>query len=216
MQHPAKYTDSILKIISPLLSGNKEVLDPFAGTGKLRQICPTATLLEIEPEWAKINNAIVGDCLNMPIEWTNKFDVVCTSPTYGNRMADTYTDGTKRITYTNYLGRSLSKNNSGSLQWGEKYRVFHTQAWKECYRVLKPQGMFILNISDHIRKGKIIEVTKWHTNYLQTLGFVKLNDYKVETPRMGFGKNSELRVNYESVIVFSKSCSSNDSINRGK
>ena len=49
------------------------------------------------------------------------FDMVVTSPTYGNRMADHHNakDGRRRITYTHNLGRTLTPGNSGAMQWGE-------------------------------------------------------------------------------------------------
>lgn len=86
-RHPAKYSDVLLPVFIKALEGHERILDPFAGTGKLRLIRPDAFLLEIEPEWAEISGATVGDALAMP--WDDgTFDAVCTSPTYGNRMAD--------------------------------------------------------------------------------------------------------------------------------
>ena len=52
MNHPAKYSDALLPHFATWLCGYARLLDPFAGTGKLRTIRPDAVLLEIEPEWA--------------------------------------------------------------------------------------------------------------------------------------------------------------------
>lgn len=209
VRHPAKYSDALLPVFKRMLDGRELVLDPFAGTGKLRQVRPDAFLLEIEPEWAAINNAIVGDATNMPDEWTGFFDAICTSPTYGNRMADHFKDHQphkkyQRNTYRHTLGRPLSENNSGRMQWGDKYRDFHERAWAECWRVLKPTGLFVLNISDHIRAGERQPVTDWHIETLEKLGFVVLEHVKVETPRQRYGQNGAARVEYESVIRFEK------------
>ena len=83
---------------------------------------------------------IVGNALALPMEWTNCFDMVITSPTYGNRMADHHNarDGSKRLTYTHQLGRPLSETNSGRMHWGQDYKDFHVRAWSEVDRVLKP------------------------------------------------------------------------------
>ena len=58
------------------------------------------------------------------------FDAICTSPTYGNRMADHHEarDGSPRDTYRHVLGRPLTPGNSGALHWGdgiagEEYRL---------------------------------------------------------------------------------------------
>ena len=209
IKHPAKYSDVLLPIFDRYLpDDNHKILDPFAGTGKLKQIRPNCTLLEIEPEWANLSSAVIGDATAMPFD-DACFDAVCTSPTYGNRMADSFQDHQvdkkyKRNTYRHTLGRKLSDNNSGGMQWGEKYKTLHLMAWSECFRVLKNGGIFILNISDHIRKGKIIEVTKWHIDTLAEVGFVEKEHIKCETKRQRFGKNGSLRVGYESIVVFNK------------
>lgn len=208
MKHPAKYSDVLLPVFKEMLLDCKAILDPFAGTGKLRSVFPDCTLLEIEPEWAAISDAIVGDATNMPFS-DSSFDAICTSPTYGNRMADSFIDHQpekkyKRNTYTHQLGRKLSDNNSGSMQWGEKYRDLHLKAWAECSRVLKPSGLFCLNISNHIRNGKEVFVTEWHIETLENMGFYVLEHRKIETRRNRMGQNGNARVHYESVVLLRK------------
>lgn len=205
VRHPSKYSDELIPIFKKLLRDRGRVLDCFAGTGKLRDIRPDAVLVEIEPEWAKMCGAVMCDVRSMPTEWENTFDAICTSPTYGNRMADHHNakDGSYRRTYKHCLGRDLSDGNSGSLQWGEAYKIFHEQAWRACHKVLKFRGILILNISDHIRKGKVIPVTKWHIDTLEhDAGFHLLEHHKVKTRRFRNGENSKSRVEYESILVF--------------
>lgn len=205
VSHPAKYSKELLPILELELKDYNIILDPFAGTGRLREIRPDAFLLEIEPEWAEQNNATVGDALAMP--WNDDyFDAVVTSPTYGNRMADHHNakDASKRNTYTHTLGRRLHPNNSGQLQWGKEYRQFHYKAWQEVARVLKPGGRFILNISDHIRKGKRIKVSRFHRLLLQFMGFKWIRTWEVKTPRQKNGANANLRVEHEYIYVFEK------------
>lgn len=208
MKHPAKYSDVLLPVFKEMLTGCNAILDPFAGTGKLRLVFPDCTLLEIEPEWAAISGAIVGDATDMPFADCS-FDAICTSPTYGNRMADSFTDHQpekqyKRNTYTHQLGRKLSENNSGAMQWGEKYKELHRKAWSECSRVLKPMGLFCLNISNHIRNGKEVFVTEWHIETLRNIGFTVLEHRKIETRRNRMGQNGSARVQHESVVLLRK------------
>ena len=202
--HPAKYTDALLYTFVEMLRGCQRVLDPFVGTGKIFLVnrwLPELVIhgVEIEPEWAKANSGtIVGNALHLPYA-DNSFNAICTSPAYGNRMADKLLPG-KRVTYANKLGRELHKDNSGGLQWGNKYKEFHLMAWRECRRVLDNSGMLILNIKDHVRNYKVQPVTDWHIETLQALGFVVIEHIDINCPGMRYGQNYELRVDCESVI----------------
>ena len=205
MRHPAKYSDILLPMLDLLLRGYETVLDPFAGTGKLRNVRPDAHLIEIEPEWAAISGATIGNALALPYS-DNSIDAVCTSPTYGNRMADHHDakDGSRRNTYKHCLGRELHQDNSGQLQWGDKYREFHAKAWREVKRVLRPDGLFVLNISDHIRKGQVQPVTEWHITQIESMGFAVVDHFQIETPRLRYGSNSNKRVTHESIVMFKR------------
>ena len=88
------------------------------------------------------------------------------------------------------------------MQWGEKYRQKHVEIYTECLRVLKPDGLFIINISDHIRKGEVMPVVEWHKETLLSMGMRLVEEIKIETPRMGFGQNAKVRVPHESILVF--------------
>jgi SAM-dependent methyltransferase len=203
--HPAKYSDKLLPLFGALLAGYSRVLDPFAGTGKLRLLKNGCHfyLVEMEPEWAiQGPSDAVADSLHLPFP-AALFDAVCTSPCYGNRMADHHNamDGSRRISYRHCIGRPLHPGNSGQLHWGPKYRDFHVAAWSEVRRVLRTGGRFILNVSDHIRKGERIEVSDWHLDTLVGLGFVLEEKYEIETPRQRFGANGSLRVDHENVFM---------------
>lgn len=204
-QHPAKYTDALLLTMAQMLKGRRRILDPFGGTGKvflLEAWLPDAQIeaVEIEPEWAAINPRTThGNALDLP--WpAGYFDAVCTSPTYGNRMADQSIMATAK--YRANLGRRLHPDNSGAMNWGDKYRDFHVAAWTEARRVLQPGGAFVLNIKDHIRGGEVQHVTEWHVKTLQGLGFVEREHKRINTPSMRYGRNGDKRVEYESVILF--------------
>ena len=215
MKHPATYTDVFLPVFAKLLDGKRVVLDPFAGTGKLALIknfgfSGEVWCNELEPEWAKTNAYKVdkwniGDACNL--SWAVGVDAICTSPTYGNRMADSHNakDSSRRITYTHYLGRKLTEGNSGAMQWGEKYKTLHESVWRECWKILAQDGLMIVNISNHIRKGCEVDVVGWHENCLIEIGFEFVDHIKIQTPRMKFGQNSEKRISYESILVFKKS-----------
>ena len=187
-----------------LLNRRRLVLDPFAGTGLIHQVHDRAIGVEIEPEWAAMHpRTVVGDATCLPFD-SQVFDAIATSPCYGNRMADHHDarDGSKRHTYRHYLGRQLHENSAGKLQWGAAYRDLHERAWAECYRVLVPFGVLILNISDHVRGGERMYVTDWHRRTLTELDFVLIDEIEIATPRLRHGENFGARVDHELVQVY--------------
>lgn len=206
MNHPAKYNNKFSSVFNVILHDCNLILDPFSGTGKLKQMIdnPNVVCLEIEPEWA---TDILGNALSLPFR-DHTFDAICTSPTYGNRMADSFIDNQpgkhyKRNTYTHTLGRKLHPDNSGQIQWGDKYKNFHERAWKECLRVLKPGGKFCLNIKDHIRNKTIQPVTQWHIDTLKSNNLILKAHYKILVSGLTYGSNPN-RLEYESILYFLK------------
>lgn len=81
-------------MIAGYLEPGWHVLDPFAGVGRiheLRDLVEDLTTLgiEIEPEWAALHPSTwVGNSLELPLSWTDRWDAVVTSVTYGNRFSD--------------------------------------------------------------------------------------------------------------------------------
>lgn len=213
--HPAKYSKGFDAIFAEILRDTRSVLDPMAGVcglANIRQHGYTGFIAcnELEPEWAmqglgRADLVTMHDAEHLPFA-DGSFEAICTSPTYGNRMADHHNarDDSRRNTYTHVLGRRLSPGNTGAMQWGTEYKFKHTQIWRECGRVLAPGGLLILNVSDHIRKGAVAPVTDWHVWWLTFLGFALIEHRRVPTLRNRFGANRKARVECESILVFRK------------
>lgn len=209
VSHPARYSDGLLPIFSEELEGFWRVLDPFAGTGRihlLEQDGFDTVGVEIEQPWADLHERTVhASALDLPFDDAS-FDAVCTSPTYGNRLADHHeaSDPDERRTYRHDLGQALHPDNSGQLHWGPKYRAFHEKAWPEAIRVLRPGGRFVLNIKDHVRDGAVQPVSGWHVTTLSRLGLSLLWMIPVATSGLRYGANRDARVEHEWVLVFEK------------
>lgn len=122
-RHPAKWSRALLPHIAELVVEERQrvgaalsILDPFAGVGldTLRRALPSRDVadligVELEPEWAGQDPSgatIVGDSTALPTAWEAGFDVVVSSPCYGNRMADSHeaADACKACHGSGYIG----------------------------------------------------------------------------------------------------------------
>lgn len=210
-RHPARYTAALLPIMAAHLGGCTRILDPFAGVGGIYRLAPLLAPgvalvgVELEPEWAAADaRTVTGDARRLvELFGGGAFDGVCTSPTYGNRMADHHEarDASRRNTYRHALERALTAGNSGALQWGRAYQDFHAQVWAQVYAVLRPGGVFVLNVKDHYRAGALVGVTAWHAAAAAECGFTLVAQEAVRCSGLRFGAN-RARVDYESVLVF--------------
>lgn len=179
LKHPATYSNEVLAIFDAVITHDSIILDPFAGTGRIHELSrPDEGIItigvEIEPEWARMDpRTTVGDATALKFT-DDSFDYVCTSPAYGNRLADRYvpkdTDTSHRFTYRIGLGRDLNERNGGGMQWGPAYRELHAAAIAEMVRVVKPGGLILVDIKDHSRGGVRQEVTKWWRETLEAAG----------------------------------------------
>lgn len=197
--HPAKFSEPILDRLAVLLAAEEKitrarraasvtrqselfVLDPFAGVGRIHRLARPGKIvtlgLELEPEWAACHSDTV--CTDA-LAWMRAdvarhvFDVVATSPTYGNRFADHHNaqDGSRRHSYTHDLGRPLTDGTSATLPWGPRYWDFHAEAYRLIYEVLRPGGLFLLNVSNFPRKRAMVHAVDWHNGAAYGAGFVQ-------------------------------------------
>ncbi len=119
-RHPAKYSEEFLPLFADLLKGYRNVLDPMAGTCKISEIKRFGYqgkiyANELEREWVEtwdykdnLDEITFCDAQDLPYN-EGFFDSICTSPTYGNRMADHHNakDGSKRNTYNSFYRQEI-------------------------------------------------------------------------------------------------------------
>lgn len=215
VKHPAKFSPDLLRVMQTYLRRGWMVYDPFGGVGGLHRIASATGAKtvcgEIEPRVianARGTRSLAANAMYLPFA-DETFDAIATSPTYGNRMADKNfgqpsTSKWDSHTYSVYFGGNLHPANTGGMQWGAEYKRIHEQAWSESIRVLKPGGLFILNISDHIRAGQRVYVSKWHFDVLRGMGLRLMDTRLIKTPRLTRGANSQVRTAGEYIFVMVK------------
>lgn len=204
--HPSPFGDKTITEIQKHLPPQLYplVLDPFAGIGGIHKLKQETIGVEIEPEWASQHpDTVVGNALFLPFE-DDAFPAVATSPTFGNRMADSHNakDASVRNTYKHKLGRDLHDQSSGGMQWGEEYREFHVKTWREVTRVVSPGGRFILHMKNHVRKGKIQPVAEWHMSTIISMGWTLHTMDVVPARGLRYGANFDARTDHEFIMVF--------------
>lgn len=204
VRHPAVYSPRIIWTIQDILDERLKcgrILDPFGGTGRLHSLQGDYDIhcVELEKEWA---TDVQGNARQLPFR-DKAFDAIVTSPCYGNRMADHHDakDGSERRTYKHYLGHDLRRDNGGAMQWGADYRWLHYHAYAECARVVRPSGIFLLNIKDHYRKGTRQHVSNWHYQCLSNW-FDLVDVVRVKTPHYRFGAKETLVRFPERILTF--------------
>lgn len=206
-EHPAKFSPVILdelrwlvKAEADRLERKPSLLDPFAGVGRIHQLEDIARTygVELEPEWAACHHRTrQGDALRLVPDLfrASRFDIVATSPVYPNRTTDHHEakDASRRITYRHKLGRMPSEGSASVLGWGSAYREMH-EAWLvQARRVLRGDGLLIVNMSNHMRTRKgeseVVYVVEWWVGAVAAAGFTIEQLIPVETSRMRFGQN---------------------------
>lgn len=202
VKHPATFSGVVLDEMELQLSIHEltggRILDPFAGTGGIHRLHDSPLAydtvgVELEREWAEQHERTdVGDATALDFP-DRSFDVIATSPCYGNRFADKCVDarGHTRRNYRQFIGRELSQNSSAVMQWGDEYRNFHVAAWTETTRVAKPGALFLLNIKDHVRNKKVQPVSAWHLWALAALDWAWIGASKVLASGFTRGENRE-------------------------
>lgn len=219
--HCATYSKELWPAMQRMVKANvrsDHVYDPMAGIGTVADIFPDLRPFgcELEPEYAAEADWIrSGNCLDD----RDTFGFVCTSPPYGNRMADQYL-GTaaeralraetgkkpRRNGYAMDLNRRLTDGSAAALQWGPKYRLAMTEIWEHLSRFnVDVTGHLLVNVASHFRGGVYAEVSEWTLKTILRQEGMVLIDYDfVPTPGNRDGANRELRVGGEHLFLFEK------------
>lgn len=216
--HPAAYSAEILDVLDGMVRAEQRrlgreitVFDPLAGIGRIHRLARPGKVrtigMEIEEPWAACHaDTMCGDS----IAWmegatyqATTFDVICSSPPYGNRFSDSHNaqDGSRRRSYTHDLGRQLTDGNSGSMPYGPRYWAWSARLYRALPNVLADGGLLLWNVSDFVKGGAVVPAVTWHRGALMGVGFVDDKPPRlIDTRRMGYGENRDARVPSEVVL----------------
>jgi hypothetical protein len=211
--HPARFSRQHLEAFAAALEqeaarvGHElRVLDPFAGVGTIHRLARPGIAWtvggELEVEWAcQDPRTLRGDATALPFAACS-FDVLITSPAYGNRLSEHHQahDGSRRYGYQRSLGRPLSPGNGAAIAWGDTYRILHARAWLEAFRVLRPGALACVNVKDFPRNGQPVPVVLWHRGALVNAGFVIESLTELESPGLPGEDHANARQYREAII----------------
>ena len=191
-QHPATFGSELFPVFAKIVwqevmvstrpvKAAWRILDPMAGEGSILDIGHASPLngsditLHIEAsditEWTYAREKV--RCIDATdLDWPDDtFDFIITSPPYANRMADRLSiDGDNRVTYADRRGTNAEPNDASGLQWGPAYQTLMATILVECWRVLAPGGLFVLDCKDHVRQHEMVPVTEWYLRTLLNMG----------------------------------------------
>jgi hypothetical protein len=215
VDHPAKFTSAQIEQIASAIAEEFgedkgiKILDPYAGIGgvhKLQEFGHFTFGIEIEREWpGQHRDTAVGDShVFMAANVNrNKYDAVVTSYVFPNRMTDHHDakDGSKRHSYKHYLGRDPAEGSSATLGWGKKWRQFHREGFRLMSRVVKKNGLIIIDSKNCYKQRELVLANEWTIRTLAKMGMPLLQVRPVFTRGLTHGQNHEDRVDRHLIIV---------------
>ena len=75
--------------------------------------------------------------------------------------------------------------------------------------MLKADGLFVLNIKNHVADGQIVRVSQWHRDMLRALGLTEIDDTAIPTRGRPSGANAKVRAeNAEKIYVYLRTAAS--------
>lgn len=223
LKHPAQYSDAIVCAMLERLDGvHGTIIDPFAGPGQAlpRFEAPRRRVIgyEIEQPWADCSKLVQqGDATHLPAK-AGAIAAVFTSVVYGNRFSDHHRarDQSRRRGYTHDIREQtgdpdyeLHERNTGKTRFDSaEYKKLHRAAYVEFFRVLRRPskkregGMLLLNVSNFIEHGQVVDAVLWHLSVCIRIGFEWRAAERIVTPRMRHGANHDARVDGEWLLEF--------------
>lgn len=211
------------------------ILDPMGGSGSILLAAtkqrPVLTG-DIEPHWAMLqkenalrirtemmfgatSHVFQFDAASLPLT-SDALPAIVTSPPYfdlfsnWNRRSGAAIDGRSDYVGETGLCYGFHPRQIGNVHVYENYLASMRRVYRECWRVLRPGGIFVLIVGDRVKRRRIVPITRDTAAMCQANGFVLTNQYQRATIPSHFrnihaSRNpDDPRVDTETALVFQK------------
>lgn len=105
-------------------------------------------------------------------------------------------------------------SSAGTYAWQQTYWRNQVRYWQEVLRVLRPGGLFGLDVKDVVRtvkgQARTIPVVDGHRRILTTLGFEVQADVPLAADGLRYGDNRELRVDGHTILMARKAAAAGE------
>ena len=149
---------------------------------------------------------------------TRPVDAIVTSPSYGDtNVGRSESLGEAPFGGPNSQARGATyapsrTENVGNLR-GQAYWDSMAGIYSECHRVLRPGGLLVLVLKGFTREGQYVDLPQQTADLVESLGFVKFDEWRRELWALSFWRilqrrrspeTFDDRLNYETVLAFRK------------
>jgi len=211
-RHPATWDERLISAAAEMIEHHTAapgiLIDPMAGEGShyapFAEAGWTVIMSDIHLWPHRDRRVLCCDAADISAD-DDSIDVLLTSPPFGNRLADKMsTDDDQRVTYADRRGADAAENDASGMQWGAAYRSAMRRIWTEAARLLKDDGLAVIDIKDHIRGGSRQHVTAWTIQAWRDLGWTVADIIPVQTGHYAGISHAEKRTDGHSLIAFSR------------
>lgn len=229
--HPCPWTIEVLDEVARELNLEAErlglprlaVIDPCAGTGERVFNHPTYQEhvyigLELEESFIAAPWVQHGNARHIPYG-AGSFDAYATSFVFPNGMCDSFisseADDSYRMTYSHKARKNrgdrtyvLHADHAGRYSWArgskkaeQRWKELHVDFIREGIRVLKPGGLFIVEMKDHWAGDELVPVAAWLIDRFVELGCTLEGVTRIPVRGNRKGSNREIREEHTNLIL---------------
>jgi DNA modification methylase len=180
------------------------------------------TIITSPPYGNRLSDTAVHDGDPARMGYRQTVEAVLTSPPYGsdnaNLMGRKDKSALSVLSTTGMRSVPLEEGNIGNLE-SESYLQAILQVYRECQKVLKPEGVMIIVVKNFIRDKKVVRLDLDTIKLCEAAGFRLADRWYFRLPTRSFWRILYRRkypnvpeVEYEDVLIFEKSLLKSDSL----
>ncbi len=190
--------------------------DKFEGKNNISRLKygKVDSVITSPPYGNRLSDVAVNDGDSARMGYRQAIDSIVSSPPYEGSETETGGDKGKRGGDSRLRAKKdyadVSEDNIGSMN-GETYLEAMLNVYRECYKVLKPEGVMVLVTKNFTRDKQVVRLDLDTIKLCETAGFRLSDHWYFKLPTMSFWKILYRRkypdahqINYEDVLMFTK------------